>query len=96
MTADHSHAVASDAHEPQAPPHPEIHFPTWKTYRWVALILFVLTVAEVWIYYTPIKQTRLFAPALITLSIIKFTTVVMSTCTSSTMRRSFAACSWGR
>lgn len=76
MTADHSHG-ASDAHEPHAPPHPEIHFPTWKTYRWVALILFVLTVAEVWIYYTPIKQTRLFAPALITLSVIKFTIVVM-------------------
>ena len=37
----------------------------------------MLTVAEVWIYYTPIKQTRLFAPALITLSICKFTIVVM-------------------
>jgi cytochrome c oxidase subunit 4 len=76
MTADHSHAQASDAHEPHAPPHPEVHFPTWKTYRWVALILFVLTVGEVWIYYTPIKGTRLFAPALITLSVIKFTIVV--------------------
>lgn len=77
MNADHSHAPASDAHEPHAPPHQEIHFPTWSTYKWVALILAVLTVAEVWIYYTPIKGTRLFAPALITLSVIKFTIVVM-------------------
>ena len=76
MTADHSHpAPAADAHA--APAHPEVHFPNWHTYKWVALILTVLTVAEVWIYYTPIKQTRLFAPALLTLSAIKFTIVVM-------------------
>ena len=77
MTADHSHpAPAADAHA-TAPAHPEVHFPNWQTYKWVALILTVLTVAEVWIYYTPIKQTRLFAPALLTLSAIKFTIVVM-------------------
>ncbi len=78
MTADHSHSPApTDAHAPGAAPHPEVHFPNWHTYKWVALILAVLTVAEVWIYYTPMKQTRLFAPALLTLSAIKFSIVVM-------------------
>lgn len=77
MTADHSPATpaahGADAHGA----HAEVHFPDWGTYKWVALILGVITVAEVWIYYQPIKQTRLFVPVLLTLSAAKFAIVVM-------------------
>jgi hypothetical protein len=32
----------------------EMHeHPTWKEYKWVALILGLITVVEVWVYYTP-------------------------------------------
>jgi len=72
MTADHSQPEAHDtAHAA------EHHFPTWQTYKWVALILGLITVAEVWIYYTPYKETRLFVPTLLALSALKFTIVVM-------------------
>ena len=76
MTADQHPAPAGEHGEPHAP-HQEIHFPDWSTYKWVALILGVITVCEVWVYYTPIKQTRLFAPTLLTLSAVKFAIVVM-------------------
>lgn len=80
MTPDHSYSptgAGATTHEPVSPPHAEVHFPNWNTYKWVALILGVLTACEVWIYYTPLKETRLFAPALIILSICKFAIVVM-------------------
>ena len=75
MADDHSQAHA-DAH---APGHaPEVHFPTWKTYRWVALILTVITVVEVWVYYIPtFVASRLFIPALLIMSAVKFAIVVM-------------------
>ena len=38
------------AHDNQ---HAEHYHPTWKEYKWVALILFVITVVEVWVYYIP-------------------------------------------
>ncbi|MDQ6886739.1 MAG: cytochrome C oxidase subunit IV family protein [Gemmatimonadota bacterium] len=53
------------------------HHPDWATYKWVALILTLITVGEVWIYYTPFKENRLFVPALLIMSAIKFATVVM-------------------
>ena len=32
----------------------EVHeHPTWKQYKWVALILTLITVVEVWVYYIP-------------------------------------------
>ena len=34
------------------PDHAHEH-PTWKQYRWVALILTVITALEVWAYYMP-------------------------------------------
>ena len=71
MADDHPQAHA-DVH---APGHaPEVHFPTWKTYRWVALI----TVVEVWVYYIPtFVASRLFIPALLIMSAVKFAIVVM-------------------
>ena len=51
--------------------------PTWKQYKWVALILTVITVIEVWVYYIPsFVQSRLFVPALLIMSAFKFATVV--------------------
>ena len=36
----------------------EMHeHPTWKEYKWVALILGLITVVEVWVYYTPFKES---------------------------------------
>lgn len=51
--------------------------PDWGTYKWVALILTVITGVEVWVYYTPLKETRLFVPTLLALSVAKFAIVVM-------------------
>ena len=51
--------------------------PTWTQYKWVALWLTLITVAEVWIYYTPFKDSPLFAPVLLVMSAVKFTIVVM-------------------
>ena len=56
----------------------EVHaHPTWGTYKWVALILTVITIVEVWVYYIPtFVQSRLFVPALLSMSAIKFAIVV--------------------
>ncbi len=51
--------------------------PTWKQYKWVALWLTVITVFEVWIYYTPFKQTPYYVPLLLFLSATKFAIVVL-------------------
>jgi cytochrome c oxidase subunit 4 len=51
--------------------------PDWGTYKWVAIILTVITAAEVWVYYTPLKETRLFVPTLLAMSVAKFAIVVM-------------------
>ena len=56
----------------------EMHeHPTWKEYKWVALILTLITVVEVWVYYTPFSKSALFVPALLIMSAVKFATVVM-------------------
>jgi cytochrome c oxidase subunit 4 len=55
------------------------HFhPTWKEYRWVALILTLITVAEVWAYYIPeLVASKAFVPGLLIMSAVKFAIVVM-------------------
>ena len=57
----------------------EVHeHPTWKQYKWVALILTVITIVEVWVYYIPaFVASRLFVPALLTMSAVKFAIVVL-------------------
>ena len=80
------------AHEPSsAPSHPpdvghvdthatgEVHaHPTWATYKWVALILTVITIVEVWVYYIPaFVASRLFVPSLLIMSAVKFVIVVL-------------------
>jgi cytochrome c oxidase subunit IV len=57
----------------------EVHaHPTWKEYKWVALILTVITVIEVWVYYIPsFVASRLFVPSLLIMSAVKFAIVVM-------------------
>ncbi len=77
MAADHSHATLSHDAEGNVSP-PEHTHPDWGTYKWVALILTVLTAMEVWIYYIPsFTKTYLFVPTLLILSAVKFTIVVM-------------------
>jgi len=50
----------------------------WGTYKWVALILFVMTVVEVWVYYIPaFVATPWFVPTILILGAIKFAIVVM-------------------
>src|SRR5918911_2903853 len=66
-------APPSDAHPAEAHAHP-----TWSTYKWVALILTVITVIEVWVYYIPeFVASRLFVPSLLVMSAAKFGIVVM-------------------
>jgi len=72
MTAD-----SSPSHELAAAHADEHHHPDWHTYKWVALVLTIITVGEVWIYYTPLKETRIFVPALLIMSVAKFTIVCM-------------------
>ena len=56
----------------------EVHeHPTWKEYKWVALILTVITVIEVWVYYTPFAKSALFVPVLLIMSAVKFAIVVL-------------------
>src|SRR5690349_24077053 len=57
----------------------EVHeHPTWKQYKWVALILTVITIIEVWAYYVPsFVASPAFVPALLIMSAAKFAIVVM-------------------
>ena len=57
----------------------EVHeHPTWKQYKWVALILTLITVFEVWAYYVPaFVASRGFVPTLLIMSAVKFAIVVM-------------------
>lgn len=79
-TADPSHALpaagetsAGPAHHPDEKPHP-----TWKQYKWVALILTVITILEVWAYYIPaFVASRAFVPLLLIMSGVKFAIVVL-------------------
>ncbi len=58
--------------------HAEHYHPTWKEYKWVALILTLITVAEVWAYYIPeLVASRVFVPGLLIMSAVKFVMVVM-------------------
>ena len=78
------------AHDPHQPPanvaevaeteHAgEVHeHPTWSTYKWVALILTLITIVEVWVYYIPaFVASRLFVPTLLIMSAVKFAIVVL-------------------
>ena len=76
MAVEHTHDTQAEA--VHAEQHAEHHHPTWKEYRWVALILFIITVAEVWAYYVPaLVASRAFVPALLIMSVAKFAIVVM-------------------
>jgi cytochrome c oxidase subunit IV len=66
----------ADPHHPQGEAHSHAH-PDWSTYKWVALILTAITVVEVWIFYTPFAEHRLFVPSLLTMSAAKFLIVIM-------------------
>src|SRR5262245_26535101 len=56
----------------------EVHeHPTWKQYKWVALILTVITIVEVWAYYVPsFVASPEFVPVLLLTSALKFFIVV--------------------
>ena len=62
-------------HAPHAD-HEHAH-PSWKQYKWVALWLTLITILEVWIYYTSFSKTPMFVPTLLILSATKFVIVVM-------------------
>ena len=75
------------SHDPSQDPHIanvdhaamgiEKEHPTWSTYWKVAVVLTVITAAEVWIYYIPsFVASRLFVPSLLIMSAVKFVTVV--------------------
>ena len=74
--ADHSHPTED---QPDLHAMGEVHeHPTWKQYKWVALILTLITVVEVWAYYIPsFVASRAFVPALLIMSAVKFAIVVM-------------------
>jgi cytochrome c oxidase subunit 4 len=57
----------------------EVHeHPTWREYKWVALILTVITVFEVWAYYIPsFVASPFFVPILLIMSAAKFAIVVL-------------------
>jgi cytochrome c oxidase subunit 4 len=71
--ADHTHPTSDHAHAAEAHAHP-----TWATYKWVALVLTLITVVEVWAYYIPsFVASRAFVPTLLVMSAFKFIVVVM-------------------
>src|SRR5687767_6330953 len=56
----------------------EHHHPGWSTYWKVAVILTLITVAEVWAYYIPsFVASKAFVPLLLIMSAVKFAIVVM-------------------
>ena len=57
----------------------EVHeHPTWREYKWVALILTVITIVEVWSYYIPsFVASPAFVPILLIMSAAKFAIVVL-------------------
>ena len=57
----------------------EMHeHPTWKQYKWVAIILTLITIFEVWAYYLPaFVASPAFVPTLLIMSALKFAIVVM-------------------
>ena len=56
----------------------EVHeHPTWKQYKWVAIILTAITILEVWVYYTSFSKTPFFVPVLLIMSAAKFAIVVL-------------------
>ena len=71
--------MAHDHPAPATEAHAEKHeHPTWATYKYVAAILFLITIVEVWIYYIPaFVATRFFVPVLLVMSAVKFAIVVM-------------------
>jgi cytochrome c oxidase subunit 4 len=73
----HDHAHEHHANVDHAAMGIEKEHPTWSTYWKVAVILTLITVVEVWIYYTPLKDTRAFVPMLLIMSAVKFVTVVL-------------------
>ena len=70
----HDHAAPDHAdHADHAAMGTEHEHPTWRQYKWVALILMLITVGEVWIYYIPaFVASRLFVPALLIMSAVRF------------------------
>ncbi len=73
--ADHTHPTTDHATPHAAGEHAH---PTWKTYKWIALILTLVTIVEVWAYYIPqFVASRAFVPALLIMSAFKFIVVVM-------------------
>lgn len=67
----------ADHAELEHPDHAHEH-PSWKQYKWVALILTLITVVEVWAYYVPsFVASPAFVPSLLIMSAAKFTIVVM-------------------
>jgi cytochrome c oxidase subunit 4 len=77
----HEHTHHDTERHGEAVPPGEVHahpHPTWSTYKWVALVLVVITVIEVWVYYIPqFVASRLFVPSLLIMSAAKFAIVVM-------------------
>jgi cytochrome c oxidase subunit 4 len=57
----------------------EMHeHPTWRQYKWVALILTLVTIGEVWAYYVPsFVASPAFVPILLIMSAAKFAIVVL-------------------
>jgi cytochrome c oxidase subunit IV len=78
MTAD-SHAQTGPALSAAAHQEGAVHeHPTWSIYWKVALVLTVITVAEVWCYYVKsFVASHYFIPTLLMLSAVKFVIVVL-------------------
>jgi cytochrome c oxidase subunit 4 len=72
-----NHTAHSDS-APHDVAHAEEAFhPGWSTYWKVALILTLITIAEVWGYYVPsFVASRAFVPSLLIMSAVKFGIVV--------------------
>ncbi|HUQ47026.1 MAG TPA: cytochrome C oxidase subunit IV family protein [Gemmatimonadaceae bacterium] len=72
-----NHTAHSDSAPHDVAHAEETHHPGWPTYWKVALILTLITVAEVWAYYIPsFVASRAFVPLLLIMSAVKFFIVV--------------------
>ena len=72
------HSQKPDAHGGSHGHAEEHEHPTWGTYKYIAIILTVITVIEVWVYYIPaFVATKAFIPTLLIMSAVKFAIVVL-------------------
>jgi cytochrome c oxidase subunit 4 len=75
---DHSHGQSGLTPAEEEAAGVDHEHPGWSTYWRVAVVLTLITIAEVWVYYIPsFVASRAFLPVLLIMSAVKFAIVAL-------------------